>query len=492
MNAPPNASPAQAFSERYGRLRYMQVAAAREEGRAADENALQCIWYDGAYSNENLATADGAPVAVLSPGWWNKAEGPDFLGAQIRIGGRVFTGDVEIHLEHGGWTQHGHDRDPRYNNVILHVVLATEAPREPARTQAGKAVSTLLIGRYLRGGLADVAAKLGIGAAEYPYDSLSAHGACSGIASLYGSERLVPLLALAGEWRMLAKSRALIERSERTGFEQAVYEAMMTACGYSRFKFPFGHVARQLPYGRIVQLAKQDVHLAEAALLHIAGLLPDALDQPCPHHARLIALRDEHLPGMRPLGVPWHRLGVRPVNYPERRLAGMAGFLAKTAKLGGLTKALALIWAEDMPPKTRRTRFEDLFPGRMGFWSQRCTWLGKPLAHATLPIGAPRMLGIMGNVFVPAALAQARQKRDRQWEERILSFFEALPAETENAVVKIMAPRVFGGAKRPAMSFRLQQGLLQMHTDWCEPNPSCRNCPVVGAIAADETAPNDE
>ena len=47
-----------------------------------------------------------------------------------------------------------------------------------------------------------------------------------------------------------------------------------------------------------------------------------------------------------------------------------------------------------------------------------------------------------------------------------------------------MLPRVLGEASGTRLSFRAQQGLLQMHQDWCEPNPSCRNCSMLQYLNA--------
>jgi hypothetical protein len=97
-------------------------------------------------------------------------------------------------------------------------------------------------------------------------------------------------------------------------------------------------------------------------------------------------------------------------------------------------------------------------------------------------LGAGRVRSIIGNVFTPAALADARSRKDRSREELIFEFFEALPKEPENKIQKIMLPRLFGESKPPKLTFRLQQGLLQTHQDWCEPNPSCQNCRVMGYL----------
>ncbi len=69
-----------------------------------------------------LYTTEGDPVMVLYPGRRNRNEGPDILDAHLYIGGDMYQGAVECHLRARDWYTHGHDRDPRYDQVILHVV----------------------------------------------------------------------------------------------------------------------------------------------------------------------------------------------------------------------------------------------------------------------------------------------------------------------------------------------------------------------------------
>ena len=210
----------------------------------------------------------------------------------------------------------------------------------------------------------------------------------------------------------------------------------------------------------------------------MAGLLPAKLPEgstAVPHYARLRALRRDELEGLRSLPLDWRRVGVRPTNNPERRLAGAARFIARTSS-HGLLETLMRVWLEESVSLKQRRAFEGLFPRAMGFWAHHCTWAGKKMARATAPIGGGRIRSIIGNVFIPASLAVARRERDRSMEESIFSFFAALPKEQDNHVLRRMLPRVLGGAEAPKLNFRLQQGLLQMYQDWCEPNPSCHNC----------------
>jgi hypothetical protein len=386
----------------------------------------------------------------------------------------LLGGDVAVHRDAGGWQAHGHATDPRYNDVILHVVLRAGRKDRPARTAAGRVVPTLALAPLLGNGVA--ALHRAAGQDDYPAGSPQARGRCAGLIPAQGTGPLAGMLDLAGEWRMLAKARAFGERRERVGPDQALHEALFAACGYAAFKEPFLALARELPYERARQLARRDPHLLEAALLHLAGLLPAELSGAAPpHFLRLATLRAEGLPGLRALPFAWPRGGVRPANYPERRLGGLARLIARTADTG-LWESVAALWQGDRGPVARRRDFEALFPGAMGFWATHCTWLGAGLARPLAPIGAGRVRGIIGNVLVPAALADARHRRDRALEARVHAFLDALPGEPDNRVVKRMLPRLLGDAKPPRIGFRRQQGILQLHRDWCEPNPACEHC----------------
>lgn len=467
------------FSEDYGHHRARR--AAEGAGETVPEHVLQCVWYDQLFEAEGLLTDAGMPVQVLSPGRWNRSEGPDFKCAQLRFGDTIKTGDVEIHFNHAAWKQHGHHLDNRYDDVLLIVTAEKLPPHTPPLTSQGRPVANLLLGQYLTDDLSALADSLPF--EHYPEGSVMGEGQCAAVVRACGAGRLERLLDLAGDWRMVHKARLMRERMERVGVNQALYEAFLSACGYSRYKQHFRVVAQQFPYDRVRQLARRDALLVEAGMLHIAGLLPSALPEgttAVPHFARLRALRRDELEGLRTLPLLWKRVGVRPTNYPERRLAGAARFIARTAETG-LQDTLEGIWRQDLNPKARRQAFEALFPRPIGFWANHCCWTGKQLTKPLAPIGAARIHAIVGNVFLPAALATARSRRDRHLEEKVFAFFAAMPRESENHVFADMVPRLFGDAK-PQLNFRRQQGLLQLYQDWCESNPSCRECSVLAMM----------
>lgn len=470
------------FSEAYLRLRVLRATTAGEDGFKITEDAIQQLWCDQLFDDRRAQTTDGQNLHVVSPGWWNRSEGPDFKGAQIEFNGKLRTGDVEIHLHGGDWTSHGHHQDPRYDNVILHVVFHPGSKPKPAATSEWKRLPTLVLSDYVEGDAEAVLDRLST--EGYRPSAPPPYGHCASLAENQGPEELENLLKLAGQWRMLFKARTLRERMDRVGADQAIYEEILKACGFSRYKSNFNTLARQLPYERAVQLAKHDPLLLEAAFLHLAGLLPETFPDGAdrlPHFHRLRSLKETTLSGLRTLSLEWNRAGVRPNNNPERRLAGAARLVVRCADLG-FHETFHRIWSEDLSPMKRRRAFEALFPGATGFWASHCTWTGKTLNRPNAPLGQGRIRSIIGNVVVPAALARARNERNRILEEKVQAFFEKLPKESDNRITSLMVPRIFGDETPPKLTFCLQQGLLQMYYDWCEHNPSCRNCPVPSSL----------
>src|SRR5579859_7827797 len=105
------------------RLQDHSCSAFQEERDAPPERLLQAVWQQQRLLRDQLKTLDGQTVRVLHPGFKNHEAGPDFRGAMVRIGTEASrTGDVEIDLVPGGWRAHGHDRNPAFKQVVLHVI----------------------------------------------------------------------------------------------------------------------------------------------------------------------------------------------------------------------------------------------------------------------------------------------------------------------------------------------------------------------------------
>lgn len=85
------------------------------------EQLIHYVWKHKLFPLTGLKTTDGQEVEVIDTGLHNHNAGPDFFNAKVKIGGTLWVGNVEIHDRASDWFLHRHDRDPNYNNVILHV-----------------------------------------------------------------------------------------------------------------------------------------------------------------------------------------------------------------------------------------------------------------------------------------------------------------------------------------------------------------------------------
>ena len=97
-----------------------QVWSAKGGIREAD---LAKIWAGQSFAPLALRLSDGRSPRVILRGRPGGGAGPDFRDAVIAFDGEERRGDVELHLHASSFRVHGHDKDPAYNRVVLHVVV---------------------------------------------------------------------------------------------------------------------------------------------------------------------------------------------------------------------------------------------------------------------------------------------------------------------------------------------------------------------------------
>ena len=142
------------------------------------ERLVQCIWYDQRILTASLRTIDGARVQIVFPGWWNLEAGPDFRHATVKIGDAPERqGDVEIHLRSDDWKHHGHEHDPLYENVILHIVLWEAGSQTQPRTRLGDPIPQVVLQNQLAAPLEQLYDEIDMDA--YPHNATGHAGRCA-------------------------------------------------------------------------------------------------------------------------------------------------------------------------------------------------------------------------------------------------------------------------------------------------------------------------
>ena len=114
------------------------------------EGKVQQLWALQQVQGREWATRGGKRLRVRSPGSWNRGAGPDFREAVVELDGEPRVGDVEVHLYREDWWRHGHDADPAYDRVLLHVVLFAGGMERPIRTASGGEPEEWVMGPWLR------------------------------------------------------------------------------------------------------------------------------------------------------------------------------------------------------------------------------------------------------------------------------------------------------------------------------------------------------
>lgn len=324
------------------------------------EKLLQKVWLLGFFETRQARLIDGRALRVLAPGKWNLLGGPDFLGARIAIDGREITGDVEVHFHAADWDVHGHDRDPAYDGVVLHVVLYEPSRDRPApKTSRGTALAQFALLPWLHCNLEEFASDDAIEAITH---RRSVHLA-EELLGLDPAERR-RRVHHAAEKRWKQKLHFAEVRLARLGWEGACHHTALEILGYRFNRAPMLAVAERHPLRDFA-----------AGKLNLPTLWETAENT-------------------------WRRHGVRPANHPSRRLQQ---YLAWTAAVPDWPERWRA-WADALPlaaPATPETGIAHVRrTHRFQAWRERVS------AHITADqVGGGRLDTLIANGLFPLLAA---------------------------------------------------------------------------------------
>jgi hypothetical protein len=453
--------------------------AVSETAVPVSERLAQCIWYDQRLQCENLRTADGRPVKIISAGAWNTERGPDFQRASIQIAGaEPQSGDIEVHLLANEWYHHGHERDHAYDNVMLHVVMWKTPNDRPTMTRGGKLVPQLELAAQLDAPIEVLYDEMDTDA--YPYANHLHVGRCEKFLNAMGWDGALALLESAGDEWFTQKKRKFLRAIGRVGPAQAFYEGWMEALGYKANKKPFKLLAQRLPLSAVENFRPK----LPAIMFGLAGFLPAENASGYDMHAKRLIKRwwddwwrvRDHFKERMVSADDWQFHGVRPANHPHRRLAAAVRLLLREKNFDEhVMKVVAA--------SKNATPLENLFINvHDEYWDFHYTLGGKRQIKRVELIGPPRARDIVANVVLPfvAARAEWSGDPDARVGVKAADLFAKLPKLSGNTAVQEASHRLFGtlgGLPRGIQSARQQQGLLQIFKDFCLNDKSnCRDC----------------
>jgi hypothetical protein len=469
-----------------------------------NERLLQCIWYDGHFHAENLRLADGRSAEIRSPGRWNAEAGPDFHGAEIVIDGERAKGDVELHLRASDWRAHRHGGDPAYRTVILHVVLDIDDGQVSDATPTGGAIPRLELRPVLHGDLESLGHVITM--EDYPYERPAMVGRCHRLLSqLDRDDQVTAFFEAAAVRRMKGKIERLESQLGGADFEQVFHQALLTAMGHRGSKTLFFLLAKRVPIAELRALTRPwtgraRALAAEAVLLHVANLIrpqpqtePTWDEETMAHvdalHRVWAELGGHFSDRLIPQTAKWHQ-GIRPVNFPSRRIAGLSHLaVGEVAGEEGLFTAL-MRRCEEFAESGRDGKIIQRQLGDLvallavdepsDHWARRHTLGGKRLAKTVRLIGEGRARSVLFNALLPLAILWAKRRRRRRVLEWAHAALREFPALEENTVTRFMKYRLFTTTNPPKSLFRRemrQQALFHIFTDCCDSvTTSCDQC----------------
>jgi len=505
--------------------------------RHIHERFLHFIWQNKYLALDDLKSLDGQRIEIIDIGVPNRDAGPDFRSAEVRIGRKLYQGDVEIHHDLTDWQKHFHSKDPKYNRVILHVVLRWH-PRKavvpPPKTQSGRDIPTLVLEPFLTEPLPLVWQRAILDERRDRVQTIRCYGKNDEVSpqlikswiEKLAVERLElkirrfdeRLRELVDEHRLVfkepypryyddpseipppIKEYTQKDFSKKGLWEQLLYEGIMEGLGYSKNQEPFLRLARNISLEFIHQEmeggGEKPVLKLQAMLFGAAGFLgskkwyDDAETRKYLASLRKVwgKIRKQYRREVLH-EADWQFFRLRPQNFPTVRLAAMSFLLDRFLGKDWMREIIQTFKSEDGREDKLSVLRTVLTVDATGYWAEHFT-LGRRSHHPIKRlIGLERVQDIILNTVIPVALLYARIFKDSPVRREVLKLYENLPSAEPNSILNTMRAQLLK-AHLPVTFAYLQQGTIQLHKFYCV-EERCGECEIGKVVYASPESPEN-
>jgi hypothetical protein len=488
------------------------------------ERFLRQIWKKLNFSTDNLVSTDNRPIEILSPGVQNQDSGPDFKEALIRIDGILYKGEVEIHCHNKEWFEHGHQNDPRYNSVILHVVLHLENKPKLPFTQSKRNVPILLLRKYLNlpynlmwgkviiDERAERLSHINCFSQNNPVDKsiienwiqklsierveLKVRRFEERLKELVDELRLhikepppkygdIPFGLNPEELPPPTKEYSPSDFRKIQIWEQLLYEGFMEALGYSKNQESFLKLARNVRLKFFKDhVSTIDYENIESVLFGASGLLiknTRAFDDESIEFLRLLKrLWKQHKENYHNeimKETDWQFFRLRPDNFPTVRIAGAARIIYQIVQDSFFKTIIRTL--KDSESDTQQKYFsilQKLIIPADRYWSSHFKFGESTKTIRTKLVGKERANEIILNALIPVALLYARIFKDKDIRKETLSLYKSITGSAGNSVTRIIDKQLIKGKLKLKNAF-MQQGILQLYKFYCA-EERCQECEI--------------
>ena len=422
------------------------------------EQLIHYVWKHKLFPLTGLKTTDGQEVEVIDTGLHNHNAGPDFFNAKVKIGGTLWVGNVEIHDRASDWFLHRHDRDPNYNNVILHVAESIDVDVKTRRgdypPQMRLQVPTAVREHYEELLTTD----------EYP--------ACYRIIPSLSKLMVHSWMSALQTERLEQKTEAIAQRVKDCdgSWEAAYFVTLARNYGFGINGDAFETWAKLIPLQSVAHhrdnlMQIEAFFLGQAGLLDIAAI-PERYQQQALNDSYFTELKSEyqylaHKFGLQAMDAnQWRFLRLRPQNFPHIRIAQLAHLYYE--QRAGLSLLLEC-------ESVKQVR-ELLATQVTHYWETHYVF-GEKSAKSEKKLSAASLNLQIINTVAPILFAYGKHKIAEKYCERAFDFLEALKAE-DNHIVRMW--KEVGLMVETAGD---SQALIQLKKEYCD-RKDCLRCRI--------------
>lgn len=449
-----------------------------------NENFICRIWEKTSYYS-GLKSIDGKNIEVLFTGEKNKDHGPDYKDAFIRIDGHLFSGDVEIHKSFSDWKAHKHQKEEKYNKVILHIVFWESEKDKESKIIAknSRVIPTVILSKFLTDSIHNIWKEIiDNPSKEFRLPCFEQNGNIPQI-------KKTDYLEIVGLKRLNYRTSRIKQRLEELSeegynikkklvWEKILFEFICEALGFSKNKSQFLKMARLIPFNKIT---KENYGLTEldAIIYGTAGFLYE-LNNGDKYIDTIKTLKERHFQN---LGIEsmdkaeWNFFRLRPQNFPTRRLAYASGVLAKII-INNLFREIIMAFEDANTLKKISSLLLDIEIS--DYWKYHYNF-GKANTKIKNSIGEERVKDIIINVIFPFALLYSVSFNDTALKNNIKNIYITLKSSGRNEIIKTMESQL----RVKATTTAVQQGLIHLHNFSCVKG-KCDECMIGSSVFVNE------
>ena len=413
------------------------------------EDFLHYLWKFKKFETLNLRTTQNDPIVIIKTGDYLELSGPDFFNAQIKIGNQKWAGNVEIHLKSSDWYVHHHEKDPAYENVILHVVWEHDTE---IFSKNNAEIPVLVLKDYVSTEIINNYQSL-----VSPKSWISCEKQIAEIDEFVfknWQERLF-------FDRLERKSKFIYDLLEETNgdWESVLFSLLAKNFGLNTNGNAFLQIAKSIPFS-IIRKESFEIENLEALLFGTSGLL-DAVKEDL--YFNDLKIRYFYLLHKYQLDKayndPLQFFKHRPDNFPTIRLSQFAGLYNKHQNL--FSKVIMLNSARDaykLLSVTASLYWENHYQ-----FDKESPRKSKPLSRSFIDL-------LIINTIIPLQFAYSNRIGESNTEDLIV-FMNEVPPE-KNAVIDKF--KSFGILAKNAFE---TQTLLELKNEYCN-NKACLRCAI--------------